>query len=61
MRYKVNFEWNDGTADSFNAENAADRDANIADMLKRGDFRAIRYCKLYADGDTGEDVIVKEA
>lgn len=59
MRYAVYFTWkDDGTKDSFNAEDAKDRDMNIKDMLDRQDFSSISYCKIYADGEYGKTIKV---
>lgn len=38
MGYAVYFAWNDGFEDSFNVENAKDRDMNIKEMIARGDL-----------------------
>ena len=39
-RYAIYFTWNDSTEDSFNVCDAKERDINIKDMIKRGDFLA---------------------
>lgn len=52
-RYAVYFTWNDGFEDSFNVYNAKERDFNINNMLKRGDFKSISYCRIYANGEYG--------
>ncbi len=52
-KYAVYFTWNDGTEDSFNAADAKDRDLNIRNMLKRGEFKAISWCRIYASGEYG--------
>lgn len=58
MKYAVYFTWNDGFKDTFNVENAKDRDLNIKDMVERGEFREISYCKIYADGEYGKHIKV---
>lgn len=54
MRYAIYFKWNDGFEDSFNAEDAKDRDLNIKEMVARGDFSEISYCRIYANGEYGK-------
>ena len=56
--YSVYFTWNDGTEDSFHCENAKDRDSNIKDMISRGDFKEISYCRIYANGEYGKHIKV---
>lgn len=58
MRYAIFFTWNDGFRDSFNTESAKERDFNIKEMLKRKEFKKISYCKVYANGEHGTDIIV---
>ena len=58
MGYAVYFTWNDGFEDSFNVCNATERDLNIKDMLKRGEFKAISYDKIYANGEYGKRKVV---
>lgn len=58
MKYAVYFKWNDGFEDSFNVENAKDRDFNIKDMIQRKDFKEISYCRIYANGEYGIEVKV---
>ena len=54
MKYAIYFTWkDDGFQDTFNVDNAQDRDMNIKDMIQRGDFSEIRYCKIYANGEYG--------
>ena len=53
MKYAIYFVWNDGFADTFNVDNAKDRDTNIRDMIRRGDFQSIEYCRIYANGEYG--------
>ena len=55
-RWSVYFVWNDGTEDSFLCETAAERDRNIKDMKRRGDFKEITYCRVYANGEYGIDI-----
>ena len=57
-RWAVYFTWNDGTEDSFLCEDAAERNMNIQDMIRRGDFKEIRYCRIYANGEYGIDIKV---
>ena len=57
-RYAVYFIWNDGTEDSILCEDAKDRNQNIKDMIKRGDFKHIRWCRIYASGEYGIDTVV---
>ena len=52
-RYAVYFVWNDGFEDSFNCKNAKERDLNIDDMINRGDFKHIEYCRIYVSGEYG--------
>lgn len=58
MRYAVYFTWNDGTEDSFNCENAKERDLNIRDMLKSNNFRYIAYERIYKSGEYGKRIVV---
>ena len=58
MKYAIYFTWNDGFRDTFNVESARERDLNIADMLARKEFKEIRYCPIYADGEYGKDKYV---
>lgn len=58
-RWAIYFTWNDGTDDSVNAENAKERDAYVKDMLGSGNFKSIKYCRIYASGEYGVDIIVK--
>ena len=57
-KYAVYFTWNDGTEDSFNVLDAKERDLNIKDMIRRGDFKEIRYCRIYASGEYGREIKV---
>lgn len=59
-RWAVYFTWNDGTEDTFNVETAKERDKNIREMIHRGDFKEIRYCRIYASGEYGIDKIAHE-
>lgn len=54
MRYAIYFKWNDGFEDSFNIDTATERDMNIENMLKRNDFKEIKYCPIYANGEYGK-------
>lgn len=56
--YAVYFTWKDGFQDSFNAEDAKDRDLNIKEMIRRNDFKEIRYCRIYASGEYGKEIKV---
>lgn len=58
MKYAVYFQWNDGFTDSFNCDNAKERDANINDMLRRKEFKEIHYCPIYRSGEYGADTQV---
>lgn len=58
MKYAVYFTWNDGTDDSFNVDSAKERDMNIKNMLARKDFKRIRYCKIYSNGEYGSMILV---
>ena len=60
MRYKyaIYFTWNDGFEDSFNVCDAKERDMNIKEMIDRKDFKSIRYCRIYANGEYGIDKVV---
>lgn len=53
MKYAIYFTWKDGTEDSFNVDSAEERDMNIEDMLKRNDFKEIKYCPIYSSGEYG--------
>ena len=57
-RYAIYFTWNDGFQDSFNVYTAKERDMNINEMIRRGDFKAIRYCRIYKNGEYGIDKVV---
>ena len=57
-RYAIYFTWNDGFEDSFNVVDAKERDKNIKDMIKRGEFKEIRYCRIYASGEYGREIKV---
>ncbi len=58
MKYAIYFTWNDGFEDSFNVSGAKDRDLNIKEMIKRSEFKAISYCKIYASGEYGKHIKV---
>ena len=53
-QYIIYFTWNDGEEDSIIEYSAKDRDSEIAKMLSRGDFSAISWAYMYADGEVGE-------
>lgn len=57
MKYAIYFTWNDGFEDTFISENAKDRDFNIKEMIRRGEFSHIEYCKIYANGEYGKHTI----
>lgn len=52
-KYAIYFTWDDGMEDSFNVYDAEERDININDMLMRGDFKSIEWCRIYANGEYG--------
>lgn len=57
MKYAIYFTWkDDGFKDTFNAEDAKDRDLNIKEMIERGEFSEIRYCPIYANGEYGKTI-----
>lgn len=58
MRYAIYFIWKDGTEDTFNTQNAKERDLNIQDMKSRNDFKSISYCRIYANGEYGKHIKV---
>lgn len=58
MRYAVFFTWEDGFKDSFNCENAEERDLNIKDMFNRKEFIYIAYEKIYQSGEHGKRIAV---
>lgn len=58
MTYAIYFTWNDGFEDAFNCNSRKDRDLNIKDMIKRGEFKSIEYCKIYKNGEYGKCVKV---
>lgn len=53
-RYAVYFTWNDGFEDTFNCKDAKDRDMNIKEMISRKDFKEIKWCRIYANGEYGK-------
>lgn len=57
-KYAVYFTWNDGTEDTFNCKDAGDRNLNIKNMVSRGKFKKISYCRIYANGEYGKLVKV---
>ena len=58
-RYAVYFTWkDDGTEDAFNCKDAAERDMNIKDMIQRGEFSRIEYCRIYVNGEYGSHIKV---
>lgn len=57
-RYAVYFTWNDGVEDSFNVYTAKERDMEIKEMILRNDFKEIRYCRIYANGEYGKEIKV---
>ena len=57
-KYAVYFIWNDGFEDSFNCVNAKERDMNIKEMIQRGDFKEIRWCRIYSNGEYGKEIRV---
>lgn len=57
-RYAVYFKWNDDFEDSFNVYDAEERDFNINEMKKRGDFKKISYCRIYSNGEYGKEIQV---
>ena len=59
MRYAVYFTWNDGTEDTFNCDSALERNMNIQNMINRDEFKYIAWCKIYASGEYGKLIIVK--
>lgn len=60
MRFAIYFTWNDGFADTFNVDNAKERDMNIKDMVARNEFKSISYCPIYANGGYGSRVYAYE-
>lgn len=58
-KYAVYFTWNDGFEDSFNVYDAKERDLNIKNMIQRGEFKEISYCRIYASGEYGKTIKVK--
>ena len=54
-KYAVYFTWNDGFQDTFNCKTASERDANIKEMVERKEFKEIRYCRIYANGEYGKN------
>lgn len=53
MKYAIYFTWNDGTEDSFDVNDAKERDMNIKLMIEEKEFRRISYSKKYANGEIG--------
>lgn len=51
--------WNDGFEDSFNVDNATERDLNIKEMISSKSFKAISYCPIYKSGEYGRRTIIK--
>ena len=60
MKYAIYFTWNDGTKDSFNVDNARERDLSIKEMTAREDLKEISYCKIYANGEYRDKKYIKE-
>lgn len=58
MKYAVYFTWNDGFEDAFNVDSAKERDMNIKEMIERKEFKEIRFCKIYANGEYGKETKV---
>lgn len=58
MKYAIYFTWYDGENDSFNVDSAKERDINIKNMLSRKEFKRIRYCKIYTNGEYGKTINV---
>lgn len=59
MKYAVYFRWSeDNFEDSFNVDNAKERDMNIKKMIERNDFNRIEYCPIYASGEYGSHIKV---
>ena len=56
--WAVYFTWNDGVEDSIIADSTKDRDTDIKEMISRGDFKYIAYCRIYANGEYGIDKVV---
>lgn len=53
-RYAVYFTWkDDGTQDTFNCEDARERDMNIREMLSKNEFSKIEWCRIYKSGEYG--------
>lgn len=57
-RYAVYFTWNDGMEDAFNVYDASERDMNINDMIRSGEFKSIEYCRIYSNGEYGKHIKV---
>lgn len=54
MRYAIYYTWkDDNSRDTFNADNAKERDMNIRNLISRNKFKDISYCPIYANGEYG--------
>lgn len=58
MKYAIYFTWNDNIKDTFNVENAKERNFMIKDMIRRNCFKSISYRPIYTNGEYGKNVIV---
>ena len=58
QRFAIYFTWNDGTEDSFNVDSKEDRDLNIKNMIERNEFKSISYCRIYSNGEYGNNTKV---
>lgn len=52
------FTWNDGFEDSFNVNNAKERELNIKEMIERKDFKSISYERILSNGEYCKRVTV---
>ena len=52
-KWAIYFTWSDGFHDSLLVKDANERDANIRQMIARGEFQEISYCRIYANGEYG--------
>lgn len=60
MKYAIYFTWKvDGMKDSFNVNNAKERDYNITHMRKDGYTKDICYCPIYKSGEYGRFVYIR--
>lgn len=59
MKYAIYFTWKvDGMKDTFNVNNAKERDYNIKLMIQEGYTKDIHYCPIYKSGEYGRRMFI---